>query len=99
MAKKIDITDKLSFETNPALVIKGEKFEVNADARTMLEIMGLFTSDKSEVEATAAAYEKMFNEKDRKKLDKMQLSFKDFQVVVTEAMNLIRGDEDEEGEA
>lgn len=98
MAKKIDITDKLSFDTNPALVIKGEAFEVNADAKTMLEIMGLFTN-KNEAEATIEAYEKMFNEKDRKKIDKMHLTFKDFQIIIEEAMNLIRGDEDEEGEA
>ncbi len=97
MAKKIDITDKLSFDTNPSLVIKGEAFEVNADAKTMLEIMGLFTN-KSEAEATIEAYEKMFSEKDRKKIDKMRLPFKDFQIIIEEAMNLIRGDADEEGE-
>ena len=41
MAKCIDITDKLSFDKNPVLIIKGRKFVVNADAGTMLEIMGL----------------------------------------------------------
>lgn len=40
MAKCIDITEKLSFDKNPALIIKGRKFIVNADAGTMLEIMG-----------------------------------------------------------
>ena len=35
MAKCIDITDKLSFDKNPALIIKGRKFVVNADAGTM----------------------------------------------------------------
>ena len=41
MAKKIDITEKLSFEENPRLVVKGKELEVNADAATVLEIMGI----------------------------------------------------------
>ena len=40
MAKIIDITDKLKFEENPKLVIKGEEFEVNTDAATVIEIIG-----------------------------------------------------------
>mgnify|MGYP007084265487 CR=1 FL=1 len=98
MAKTIDITDKLSFNTNPKLVIKGESFEVNAEAKTMLEIMGLF-SNKNESEATIEAYGKIFSEKDRKKFDKMHLSFEDFQTIMSEAMDLIRGNVDDEGEA
>lgn len=42
MAKVVDITDKLSFDENPKIKIKGVEYEVNADARTMLEIMGYF---------------------------------------------------------
>ena len=38
MARKVDITEKLSFEGNPSLVIKGKVLEVNADAPTMLKI-------------------------------------------------------------
>ena len=55
MAKCIDITDKLSFDKNPALIIKGRKFVVNADAGTMLEIMGLFKEGSSDTESTIAA--------------------------------------------
>ena len=45
MAKMIDITEKLTFEGNPSLLIKGKKLEVNADAPTMLKVMGLMGSD------------------------------------------------------
>ena len=31
MAKIVDITDKLSFDGNPKLVIKGKELEVNAE--------------------------------------------------------------------
>ena len=41
MAKTIDITDKLAFDENPKLVVKGKELEVNADATTVLKIMGI----------------------------------------------------------
>ena len=43
MAKIVDITEKLSFEGNPRLKIKGRELEVNADAPTMLKVMGLMS--------------------------------------------------------
>lgn len=96
MAKKIDITDKLSFDENPRIIIRGAEFEVNSDAKTMLEIIGLF-SDKSDTEAALKSYEKMFSERDRKKIDQMKLPFKDLMVIIQESMKLIQGD-DESGE-
>lgn len=50
MAKVVDITEKLSFDENPKLEIKGKQYEVKADAKTVLEIMGIF-SNKNDVEA------------------------------------------------
>ena len=96
MGKVVDITEKLSFDENPTIVIKGEKLEVNTDARTVLEILGLF-QNKNEMEAVSEAYEKLFSEKDRKKIEKMKLPFKDFQTLIEEAMELVTGD-NEEGE-
>lgn len=93
MAKVVDITEKLSFDENPKLKIKDKEFEVNADAKTMLEILGLF-GNKSETEATILAYEKMFSEKDRKSIEGLKLPFKDFKQVITEAMELIQGEEE-----
>ena len=42
MAKCIDITDKLSFDKNPALIIKGRKFVVNADTGWCLLCINYF---------------------------------------------------------
>ena len=92
MAKVVDITEKLSFEENPKIMLKGELYEVNADARTMLEIMGLF-SNKSEGEAVMLAYEKLFSEKDRKKIEELRLSFRDFTKLIEAAMELVRGED------
>ena len=47
MAKVVDITDKLSFEENPKLKIKGMVVTVNADAETMLRIMGALGTRQS----------------------------------------------------
>lgn len=96
MAKVVDITDKLSFDENPKIMIKGEQLEVNADARTMLEIMGTFAG-KNETEAATDAYEKLFSEKDREKIDKMKLPFKDLMKLIQIAMDLVMGEE-EQGE-
>lgn len=96
MAKVIDITDKLSFDQNPQVIIRDQQFEVNADAKSMLEIMGLFSS-KSDAEAAIGAYEILFSKKDREKIDKMKLPFKDLMKIIQIAMDLVSG-EGEQGE-
>lgn len=71
MAKKIvDITEKLSFDENPVLKVKDVTVEVNSDAATVLKIMGVFSKGTSAKEVLAV-YELIFNEKDRKKIDKL----------------------------
>lgn len=99
MAKVVDITDKLSFDENPALVIKGKQLEVNADAPTMLKIMNLMTAEGLEMEQIGEAYELVFPEKSRKEIDKLKLSINDWTTVVMEAMNLILGDDKSGGES
>lgn len=99
MAKVVDITDKLSFDENPALVIKGRRLEVNADAPTVLKIMNLMTAEGVEIEQIGEAYELVFPEKSRKEIDKLKLSVNDWTTVVMEAMNLILGDDKSVGES
>lgn len=97
MGKIIDITDKLSFEGNPMLVIRGEQLEVNADAPTMLRIMGMM-SDNSTPKQVAELYKLIFLQDAQEKIDSMKLSFKDLVVVIEAAVGLITGDIDETGE-
>lgn len=91
MAKIIDITDKLSFEENPQIVVKDKTFTVNADAETMLKIMGVFSEEGGEIEATLKAYNLLFSEKDRKTIAKMKLPFKDLLAIISAAMELVQG--------
>ena len=97
MARTIDITDKLTFEGNPFLVIKGEEFAVNADAPTILKVMGLMSEDPGPKEIIAM-YELMFPDETRKDLDKLKLSFADLVTVIQVAIALITGEETAQGE-
>lgn len=99
MAKVIDITDKLDFESNPKIAIKGKEYEVNADAGTVLRIMGLFNDDGRVSPADIKKmYELIFDEKQREDIEKLKPQFKDFQTIVMTAVNLITGNEEDEGE-
>ena len=92
MGKIIDITEKLSFDTNPALMIKGKAIEVNADAPTMLKVMGTMNkSDTPTLDDIIMAYEFMFPEKSRKDIENLKLNFKDLVVVIKEGIDLITG--------
>ena len=102
MAKIVNITDKLEMDGNPFLVIKNESLEVNADAATMLKLMGKY-GEMQAAEATPKdildLYNLMFPKESREKIEKLKLSFKDLTVLVEEAQKLITGEEDEpEGE-
>ena len=98
MAKVIDITEKLTFEGNPSLLIKGKKLEVNADAPTMLKVMGLMGSDDPGVSEILKTYDMMFPEKSKKEIEKLGLSFNDLIVVVQEAVGVIVGGVSGQGE-
>ena len=97
MRKVVDITEKLSFDENPCIKIKGKEYEVNADATTILEIMGAF-QNKKEMEAGLYAYEKLFSAKDREDLARLKIPWKDLEVIIDAAINLATGNEEAEGE-
>lgn len=95
MSKIVDITDKLAFDENPKLVIKGKELEVNADAATVLKIMGILgDGDNVQPSDVVKMYELIFSDTDRKKIDKMKLQFSDFQTLVFSAISLITGEEE-----
>lgn len=98
MAKVIDITEKLTFDENPSLKIKGKVLEVNADAPTMLKVMGLMGGGNPGPKEIVDMYEIMFPEKSRKEIEKMKLGFGDLITVVEAAVGLIIGEENSQGE-
>lgn len=68
MARVVDITDKLSFDENPTLVVKGKKLEVNADAPTLLKVMSLLGNKEPGIDEILEAYNLIFSEKAKKRL-------------------------------
>lgn len=99
MSKVIDITEKLTFEGNPSLKIKGKNLEVNADAPTMLKVMGLMGNGDPGPKEIVDMYEMMFPEKSQKEIEKLKLNFNDLVTVVEAAVGLIVDtDGDSQGE-
>ncbi len=97
MAKTVDITEKLSFDENPRLVIKGREIEVNADASTMLKLIGAY-KDGGDLEAVLEMFQLLFNEEGRKAIEDLKLSFKDLQAVIETATELVMGEDESGGE-
>lgn len=96
MAKIIDITDKLSFDEKPKIKIKDETFEVDDSAVTMLKILP--SLDDVTPTKLYTIFEMLFDEKDRKAIEKMKLNFTDFSQVIMSAVKLVTGDDEEQGE-
>lgn len=99
MVRKVDITEKLSFEENPILVIKGKELEVNTDAETVLKLMGTIgdTENTSQKEVLNM-YELIFPESSRNVIRDLALSFNDLKLVIQEAMSLITEEDNASGE-
>lgn len=92
MAKVVDITEKLSFDSNPKLKIGKKEIEVNADAPSVLKIMGLMDEDGDSMEKLVEACELLFPEESRASLDELKLSFNDFVTVIRLAVEMVTGE-------
>ena len=95
MAKIIDITEKLNFDKNPIIKIRDIEIEVKTDAKTMLEIVGITDSKESEMKIAIQIYEKLFSEKDKKKIDGLNLSIGDFMILIKAAVSTVQEDEEQ----
>ena len=89
------LTDKLKFEENPQIEIKDTVVTVQADAETVLKLMDI-VNRKGEVEGALEAVKLLFSEKDRKALDKLNLSMGDYTTVISTAMQLAVGSDPDE---
>ena len=77
MAKVVDITEKLSFDENPIMQIGTLEVEVNADAETMLRLMGAF-GNKGELQAVEEALNLIFKPEDVEKICNIKKGKKTF---------------------
>ena len=101
MARIIDITDKLNFNENPVLKIGSVEAEVNADAETVLRLMGVF-SGETNLCTVKQALNLIFKPEDVEAICAMKengkkLSARSLMTIVQEAVELVMG-EDNPGE-
>lgn len=97
MAKRLNITDKLDFDTKRTLVIGDIEIAVNADAATMLKLMdaseGMDTKSYAFVKKMLSL---LFDNEELKKLEALKLSFADLMVVITAASDLVASESEED---
>lgn len=99
MAKIIDLTDRLSFDENPKIIIHGKEIEVNSDAPTILKVMSIMDGSESEISAMTKAAELLFTDKSRKVIEGLKLSFANYVKLLEAAVSLATGNEgNSEGE-
>jgi hypothetical protein len=98
MAKIIDITDKLDFESKPKIVINGDEFIVNNSAVDVLRITPNLNKSNFTAEDFNIFFETLFSKTDREKIAALNLGFVDFTTLIKTAINLVVGIDDEVGE-
>ena len=96
MAKIIDITEKLNFEEKPKLKVKEIEVEVNNSAVDILQIMPKIENPSNS--DLISIYETLFEKSERKKVEALKLNIRDFTSFISEAIVLVTGSEDEQGE-
>ena len=89
------LTDKLKFDDNPQIEIKGKVLTVKSDAMTVLKLMDIVETD-GEIAGAVKAADLLFSAKDRKVLDSLGLSMEDFSTVLSTAMQLAVGEDPDE---
>lgn len=93
----MDVTEQLKFEENPCIKIKNKKYEVNADATTVIEVMGLMSDEeKITPKDIAKMCSIIFTDKAIEDLAKLKLKFNDYVTVCKAAINLITGNDEDE---
>ena len=89
------LTDKLKFDENPQIEVKGKLLTVKADARTVLKLMDIVNT-KGETEGALEAVNLLFSEKDQKAIDSLKLSMGDYVTLVATAIQLAVGEDPDE---
>ena len=89
------LTDKLKFDENPRMEIKGVVLTVNADAETVLRLMEV-VNNEGEIGAMLKAMDLLFSDRDKEQLKSLRLSMADFSEVISTAMSLALGEDPDE---
>ena len=86
------LTEKLKFEENPQIEIKGRVITVNADAETALKLFDLLDAE-GEMKATLMAAKLLFSEEDQQYINSLKLNMTDYGLLLRTAMDLCVGND------
>ena len=92
------LTDKLKFDEQPKVEIKGKVLTINNSAVNVLKLMDIVQT-KGEIEGTKAVLELLFSPKDRKTIEGLNLSMEDFTVFCSVCMELAVGNDPDKTES
>lgn len=93
---KYDITEKLKFEENPIITIKNVNAEIIAGAMNVIQAIALMDSLEDDITNMIKAYELLFSEADRKKIDKLNLNVDDFAEFLRASVSMASGNNPED---
>lgn len=102
MSKVIDITNKLTFDENPKVKVKGVEIELNANAVDLFKVLAIVQSGDTSPEAISTLCEVLFpSKKEYEKVRELDLKSDDFTTFLFVCARIAFGNEDEdtEGEA
>lgn len=99
MARVIDITDRITFEENPVVTVKGVEIELNADALDFLTVVGMMKDGDGTDNLPEVCRKLCATSEDYDKLYSLRLKTKGLMQFVTEAIKTIMGADAAEGEA
>ena len=81
---KYSLTDKLTFNDDPQIEIKGKVITVKSDAETVLKLLDI-VQNEGEAKGALLAVDLLLSDKDKKTLNSLHLKMKDY-LIFTEAM-------------
>lgn len=90
-----DLTDKLRFDEDPVLVIRGTRLTVRSDAEIVLRLMDALR-EKGEATGAREAAELLLSPADRKELSALGLKMDDYLAVLRAAVQLALGADPED---
>ena len=89
------LTDKLSFNDDPQVEIKGKIITVKSDAETVLKLLDI-VQNGGEVQGAVSAVDLLLSEKDKKTLKGLNLKIADYMKFTETIVDLALGNDPDE---
>ena len=89
------LTDKLNFNEDPQIEIKGKVITIKSDAETVLKLLDI-VQNESQYKGAISAIDLLLSEKDRKVLKSLNLNISDYMKFTETIVDLALGNDPDE---